>query len=211
MQSGASSVTRRRLLLSGRTYFNARASAIFAIPKEKFVNKAKSVRRAMYFCFLLCLVVSQLAMGQAAPTENTNSDVISMTKAGIGEQTIILAIQRGADKFDTSPQALIALKSAGVSDQVLNAVLASANTKVQASPEAQSAAAQALFKKALNAIGPHDKIAEIYSLRSKGSVIQSAQGSTRSFEAETVRVYPASVYKSAKASQNPVLREVRLS
>ena len=33
--------------------------------------------------FALCLFVSQLAVGQAAPTEITNSDVISMTKAGI--------------------------------------------------------------------------------------------------------------------------------
>ncbi len=33
-----------------------------------------------------------------------------MTKAGIGEQTIILTIQRGPVKFDTSPQALIDLK-----------------------------------------------------------------------------------------------------
>jgi hypothetical protein len=71
----------------------------------------------------LCLSVSQLAMGQAAPAEITNSDVISMTKAGIGEQTIILAIQRGPDKFDISPQALIALKGASVSDHVLDAML----------------------------------------------------------------------------------------
>jgi hypothetical protein len=46
-----------------------------------------------------------------------------MTKAGIGEQTIILTIQRGPVKIDTSPQSLIALKQAGVSDQVLNAIL----------------------------------------------------------------------------------------
>lgn len=61
-----------------------------------------------------------------------------MTKAGIGEQTIILAIQRGAVKFDTSPQALVALKSAGVSDQVLNAMLTSANTKIQTTIEAKN-------------------------------------------------------------------------
>ena len=81
--------------------------------------------------------MSQLAVGRA-PTEITNSDVISMTKAGIGEQTIILAIQHGPAKFDTSPQALIALKGAGVSDQVLNAILASANSKSQTSIEARN-------------------------------------------------------------------------
>jgi Sel1 repeat len=95
--------------------------------------------------FALCLFASQIAVGQAAPTEITNSDVISMTKAGIGEQTIILALQRGPAKFDTSPQALIALKGAGVSDQVLNAMLASDNSRgaasaVQAPAEAQEPA-----------------------------------------------------------------------
>jgi tetratricopeptide (TPR) repeat protein len=91
--------------------------------------------------FALCLFVSLLAMGQAVPTEMTNSDVISMTKAGIGEQTIILAIQHGPAKFDASPQALIALKGAGVSDQVLNAILVSANSKVQTSVEAKNSSA----------------------------------------------------------------------
>ena len=62
-------------------------------------------------------------MGQATSSAITNSDVISMTKAGIGEQTIILAIQRGPVKFDTSPLALIALQQAGVPDRVLNAIL----------------------------------------------------------------------------------------
>ena len=71
------------------------------------------IRLAVLALFLL---VSRLATGQAAPVQITNSDVISMTKAGIGEQTIILAIQRGPVKFDTSPQALIALKTGGVSD-----------------------------------------------------------------------------------------------
>jgi len=156
----------------------------------------------------LCLFVSQLAMGQAAPTEITNSDVISMTKAGIGEQTIVLAIQHGPAKFDTTPQALIALKGAGVSDQVLNAILASANSKGRTSPEAEGAAAQALFQKALNAIGPHDKIAAIHSYRWKASVIQNAQSGTRSFERETVRAYPDSFYMSVKAPSGALQKEV---
>lgn len=89
--------------------------------------------------FALCLFMSQLAIGEAASTEITNSDVISMTKAGIGEQTIILAIQHVRSNFDTSPQALIVLKGAGVSDVVLNALLASANSKSQRSSVQQSA------------------------------------------------------------------------
>jgi hypothetical protein len=86
----------------------------------------------------LCLLASHLAMGQAAPAEITNSDVVSMTKAGIGEHTIILAIQRGPVKFDTSPQALIALKKAGVSDQVLNAILSSPSATRSETKSSQS-------------------------------------------------------------------------
>ena len=83
----------------------------------------------------ICLCASRLALGQTVPSEITNSDVISMTKAGIGEQTIILAIQRAPVRFDTSPNALIALKSAGVSDNVLNTMLSSARNKVQTGGE----------------------------------------------------------------------------
>jgi hypothetical protein len=154
------------------------------------------------------LLASQLAIGQAVPTEITNSDVISMTKAGIGEQTIIIAIQRGPVKFDKSPQSLIALKGAGVSDQVLNAILASVNSKSQISPEVQSAAVQALFQKALNARGPHEKLMAILSTRWKGTVIQSLQGGTNSFDRETVTVFPDKVYSSLRAATGQVSKQV---
>jgi hypothetical protein len=65
-----------------------------------------------------------------------------MAKAGIGDETIILTIQRGPTKLDTSPQALITLKKAGLSDQVLNAVLAASNQSSQSQPNKQSVDAQ---------------------------------------------------------------------
>lgn len=103
-----------------------------------------TIRTGFVFSAILVLglFVAQLALGQAAPAEITNSDVISMTKAGIGEQTIILTIQHGPAKLDTSPQALISLKGAGVSDQVLNAMLASGNSKSQSNSVQQPAQAQ---------------------------------------------------------------------
>ena len=156
----------------------------------------------------LCLFISQFAMGQAAPAEITNSDVISMTKAGIGEQTIILAIQRGPVKFDTSPQALIALKGAGVSDQVLNAILASANSDGQTSPEAQSAAAQALFRKAIAAIGPHETLMAAHSYRLKANVTVSGQGKSLSFVREEMRVFPDEDYTTSQSSTGPLQKRV---
>jgi hypothetical protein len=117
-----------------------------------------------------------------------------MTKAGIGEETIILAIQHRPVKFDTSPEALIALKAAGVSDQVLNAMLASANSKSQTSPEVQSAAPQALFQKALDAIGPHEALMAVHSYKLRANVTASGQGKALSFVREEVRVFPDEDY-----------------
>jgi hypothetical protein len=46
-----------------------------------------------------------------------------MTKAGLPETTILLAIQKGPSQFDTSPRALIDLKNQGVSAPVLDAMI----------------------------------------------------------------------------------------
>jgi hypothetical protein len=53
----------------------------------------------------------------------TNFDVLSMVNAGLSERTIILAIQRAITSFDTSSEALIALKNHGVSASILDAML----------------------------------------------------------------------------------------
>jgi hypothetical protein len=63
--------------------------------------------------------------GQTSQKVLTNADVANMVRAGLDESTIILAIQRAKTKFDTSPEALIALKKQGVSQGVLNAMLQS--------------------------------------------------------------------------------------
>lgn len=78
---------------------------------------------------LLFLSPSLALMGQSNPTAVTNSDLIKMVNAGIGDQTIILAIQRGPAMLDTSPAALILLKQAAISDKVLDAILAAARSQ----------------------------------------------------------------------------------
>lgn len=83
---------------------------------------------------LLFHSLSLVIWGQPNPTAVTNSDLIRMSNAGIGDQTIVLAIQRGPTMIDTSPQALVLLKNAGVSDQALDAALAS--NKSQSQPHA---------------------------------------------------------------------------
>ena len=124
---------------------------------------------------LLCLTVPPFAFGQAAAHEIANSDVISMTKAGIGDQTIILAIQHGPVKFDTSPQALIVLKRAGVSDKVLNAILSlpketdSESKRSQPHPIAQTAPQQP---------STHDNVPQSIPVRESRNVCAPEPGET---------------------------------
>ncbi len=59
----------------------------------------------------------------------TNDDVMSMVKAGLAENTIVLAIQHSLTVFDTSPQALISLHAQGVPQPVLDAMLAAGSQK----------------------------------------------------------------------------------
>ncbi|MDE3200928.1 MAG: hypothetical protein KGN79_08405, partial [Acidobacteriota bacterium] len=164
--------------------------------------------RTRFAAFAFCLLFAQLAMGQAAPNAMTNSDVISMTKAGIGDQTVMLAIQHGPAKFDTSPQALIALKAAGVSDQVLNAILATANAKGATSIGGQSGDGEVLFQKALDAIGPHDKIMAVHSFQLKADVTASGQGKTISFVREEIRVFPDEDYTVSIPATGPSQKQI---
>jgi hypothetical protein len=89
---------------------------------------------------LLFHSLCQAFWGQSNPTAVTNSDLIRMANAGIGDQTIILAVQQGPAMLDTSPQALILLKNAGVSDQALNVILTSTKSRSQSHAEASQSA-----------------------------------------------------------------------
>jgi hypothetical protein len=56
---------------------------------------------------------------QAAAMAVTNYDLISMTRAGVGDDLIVSTMQSRGARLDLSPNGLIALKQAGVSDRVL--------------------------------------------------------------------------------------------
>jgi len=163
--------------------------------------------RIRFAALAFCLLFAQLAMGQAAPNAITNSDVISMTKAGIGEQTIILAIQRGPVKFDTSPEALIALKAAGVSDNVLNAILAEKSVPSQV-PSSLNVTADALFEKVIRTLGSRDAIAAVHSVRWSAELTRIANGKSVSFQLENVTAYPDRVSITLKYASGAAVREV---
>ena len=119
----------------------------------------------MLFLAVVLACCSLVAGQQSNPQEITNSDVIQMTKAGIADDTIILAIKRGPVKFDVSAQGLIALKSAGVSDKVLNVILTNGGTPDRMVSISDEHAAQAIFNKAISALGSHDAITAVHSIR----------------------------------------------
>jgi hypothetical protein len=60
----------------------------------------------------------------AKPAVVDNDTIIRMAKAGIGDDLLVQTIQSQPGHYDTSPDALIALKQAGISDRVLSTLQA---------------------------------------------------------------------------------------
>lgn len=145
------------------------------------------------------LILLSLPLGSVFAQDSnralTNADIISMEKSGIGEQTIILTIQKSATKFDATPQALIQLKAAGVPDAVLDAMLnASPATSVPAEPVQQDCSP--LLDKALGAVGTPENIAAIHSVKMTGTNVFSRPSGTATSQVERVNEYPDRIYIS---------------
>ena len=97
--------------------------------------------------FALALAaVLLLAAGAAFSQSNkplTNDDVVQMVKGGFDESTTIAAIDSAATNFDTSVQALMALKTVGVSEKVISSMLAATKKKSEVEKPTAVAAAPA--------------------------------------------------------------------
>jgi hypothetical protein len=72
----------------------------------------------------------------------TNDDVIGMVRAGSTQETILEAIRTNQSRFDTSAEALLALKNAGVSEEIIRAMLAAG--RAPEGPSAPSSGSDAL-------------------------------------------------------------------
>lgn len=68
-------------------------------------------------------LLSGLIMPLIAVAMN-NSDVVKMSKAGLSEDTILAAMRKETPEYDTSTDALIALKGDGVSEKVIQQMIA---------------------------------------------------------------------------------------
>jgi len=71
----------------------------------------------------LCSLLFLLPLAAlAAPM--TNDDVIKMVRGGLGEATVIQAVNGAEPGFDTSPDGLVRLKQGGVSDRIIQQIIA---------------------------------------------------------------------------------------
>jgi hypothetical protein len=75
---------------------------------------------------LLFLVLAAFAQTGKQPKPLTNADVLEMSRAGVPESTIILAIQNTPTKFDVSAEGILTLHAAGITEPVLNQMLRAA-------------------------------------------------------------------------------------
>ncbi len=76
---------------------------------------------------ILTFAMSSLLAWQTKPF--TNADVLEMVKAEFGEETILEAIRTNEPAYDTSAEALKALKSSGVSEKIIMAILAAGRAR----------------------------------------------------------------------------------
>ena len=73
--------------------------------------------------FAILVAVPLCAVG--APM--TNDDVIKMVQGGLGDATVLQAIEGAEPGFDTSPDGLVKLKQGGVSEAVIQRILGGRN------------------------------------------------------------------------------------
>lgn len=153
----------------------------------------------------LLVVAPWLLVAQQPRAPITNADVVSMTKSGLGEQTIVLAIQQGSTNFDTSPQTLVELKKAGVADAVLNAMLSA--PKPAGSSRLTLTSGQQdplkLLDKSLDAIGPRERLTSIKTVRYTAKQTQSGPSGVISLDFERVTSYPDRVYVLRTSTVGP--------
>ncbi len=79
---------------------------------------------------ILLLALGPLLAAQAL----NNNSVIKMVRAGLSDDVIVATINANAGSYDTSPDALIALKQAGVSDKVIAAIVGRGAGSASAAP-----------------------------------------------------------------------------
>jgi SH3 domain-containing protein len=86
--------------------------------------------------FFTCSVSANGSQSGVGPAELTNKDVLEMLNAELSQEVVVAKIKSSSCKFDTSPDALKALKTAKVPDAVILAMVqAPVVSRLEATPE----------------------------------------------------------------------------
>ena len=107
--------------------------------------------------------VANPSVSQATQATLTNDDVAKMLTAGLTESTIVQVIHKGPSNFDTSPDALIALKQQGATPRIIEAmvVVATRNPSKSSNPTDISVTSRGVFAQS----GPEwQRIEEVSSI-----------------------------------------------
>lgn len=86
---------------------------------------------------LLAILMGLFLMGGPAFSEEilTNETVMTMIKAGLGEELIISKIKASQNQFDVTTDTILKLKNEGVSENVIKAMIEASKPKVSAPPD----------------------------------------------------------------------------
>jgi hypothetical protein len=153
------------------------------------------MKLAKVLFLIAAFVGSQSIVAQEPARILTNADIINMAKSGIGDQIIILSIQKAVTKFDTSPDALIQLKAAGVSDAVMSAMMTPSSNPT---PNVVLQDCSPMLNKVLSAIGSEEKLASIQSSKISGSSVVRRSSGTTNLQLERVAEYAGRIHVSVQ-------------
>jgi hypothetical protein len=92
------------------------------------IEEGSTMKCKVVICsFLVSLMVlsARTALGAAreAPKPLTNDDIVTMVQAGLPQDVVIEKIKASKTAFDTSPDALVALKKAGISGDIIRVMV----------------------------------------------------------------------------------------
>jgi hypothetical protein len=84
-------------------------------------------RKAVMCSFLVSLILlgvgNEHAAAAGAPKPLTNDDIVTMVQAGLPQDVVIEKIKGSKTAFDTSTDALVAIKKAGVSGEIIRVMV----------------------------------------------------------------------------------------
>jgi hypothetical protein len=94
------------------------------------------MEKKSFIMILITIIFFGLAVHVLAAEEIiTNETILTMVKAGLGEELIISKIKTSKNQFDVSMDGILKLKNEGVNENIIKAMLEASKPKVSTPPE----------------------------------------------------------------------------